>query len=168
MEAFYPVLEPMELSAEFGYTTKIGDDTIHRAVGADTVHTIKRHLHHRRIEALPSWIGKIQAAVRRADYIIGTVEALVIPAVGQDGIRAIRFHTRHLTIDHFTDNHPSLPVEGHAIGFTALLADNFRGMPWHQFDDLTAADIDEQEVAIRMPQGTFGKHETRGQSLRLR
>src|SRR4029434_8978720 len=96
-------------------------------------------------------ICKLQAAVWLADNVIGTIEALVVPAVGQDGIRAVRFQTGHPAVDHLADDDPSLGVEGHTVGFTAVLSDDFRGTPRHQFDDLAATDVDEQQVAVGMP-----------------
>jgi len=103
------------------------------------------------IETLTPRIGKVQAAIGFAHHVIGTVEALVVPAVGQDGIRAVRFHTGHPAVDHFTDDDSSLYIEGHAVGFATLLPDDLQLAPGNQFEHLATADVDKQQVTVRVP-----------------
>src|SRR6185503_6528207 len=112
-------------------------------------------------------IGEPETAVRLADDVVGTVEALALEAVHEHLELAARVRSAQATVAALAHDEPALEVERGAIAFAGVLAHALGRLAGHEAVELAvvATDVHERVVAVGVPQRALGEHEAGGQAL---
>ena len=98
------------------------------------------------------------------------MKTLAVPAVGHDVDGAVGFHAGNAAVVSLAHQQAPLQVQGHAVGAPAGFADDFgrsAGRRHPVYHRRLAPQVNEQPVAVGMPQRAFGKGEVGGQLLRF-
>ena len=145
---------------------QVGDHGGHRAVGRDAVDAVEVDLPLLRRQP-QARVGEVDAAVGAAHHVVGPVQPLPLPAIGDDGDGAVVLPAGHLPVVPVAHDDPALQVKGQPVGAAAVLSHHLRLAARHQAIDDVDAVVHEQQIAVGVPQGAFGKREPGGQSFRF-
>ena len=145
---------------------QVGDHGRHRAIGRDAMDAVEVDLPLLRWQT-QAGVGEVDASVGAAHHVVGAVQPLALPAVGDDGDRPVGFPAGHLPVVPVAHDDPALQVESQPVCAAAVLPYHLGLAAGHQAIDDVDAVVHEQQVAVRMPQRPFGKREPGGQALCL-
>ena len=128
----------------------VGDYGRDSPIGRDAVDAAEVDLSLRGVDA-PAGVGEVDAAVRFAHHVVGPVQALALPPLGEGRDGAVRFHAGEPAVVALAHDQPALQVEGQPVGSTAVLAYDVGLVAKNQPEDQTTADVHEKQVAARVP-----------------
>src|SRR5579872_5408251 len=89
--------------------------------------------------------------------IVGSIQALAVPLVGEDIHLALAANADDSTSVALAGVEPPLRVERVAIGSIRVFPVHFGSLAGNKLEDLVVGDIAEQKKAVARPDRSFGK-----------